>query len=117
MARTELDDALYRFAAAEAGVVVVDVDCTGPAASAPAPPRQAFEVVRRLAGHGAAGGRDGARLTAGARLILRGRGSGGGPAGGRPRQALEPGGLRIALRVLHSGHSSIARHARDEPGQ
>ncbi|WNM32007.1 alpha/beta hydrolase fold domain-containing protein [Streptomyces sp. Li-HN-5-11] len=109
MAQTELDDALCRFVAVEAGVAVVNVDyAVAPQHPFPAPPRQAFEVVRWVAGHGAAGGWDGARLTVG------GQSAGGGLAAAVARQALEQGGPRIALQVLHYPPLDLATGARDK---
>ncbi|MFC7713926.1 alpha/beta hydrolase fold domain-containing protein [Nonomuraea recticatena] len=55
-----LDDPLCRYLAAEAEVVVVNVDyMVAPQHPFPAPPRQAFEVVRWVAEHGTEHGWDG----------------------------------------------------------
>lgn len=94
MRGTWLDDPLCRYLAAEAGVVVVNVDyVVAPRHPFPAPVRQAYEVVTWLAGHD--GDWNGARLTVG------GQSAGGGLAAAVARQALEQGGPPIALQVLH----------------
>jgi len=90
------DDPLCRFLAAEAGVVVVDVDyAVAPQHPFPGPARQAYEVVRWIATHGAEEGWDGSRLSVG------GQSAGGSLAAAVARQALELGGPPIALQVLH----------------
>ncbi|QVQ50882.1 alpha/beta hydrolase fold domain-containing protein [Spiractinospora alimapuensis] len=90
-----LDDPLCRLLAAEAGVVVVNVDYVlAPRHPFPSPPRQAFEVVRWVAEHGAEHGWDGTRLTIG------GQSAGGGIAAAVARQALERGGPEITLQAL-----------------
>lgn len=87
----ELDDALCRYLAAEAGVTVVNVEyAVAPQHRFPASPRQAYEVVRWVAEHGAEHGWDGDRLTVG------GQSAGGGLAATVARQALEEGGPSIA---------------------
>jgi len=92
----ELDDPLCRYLAAEAGVAVMNVDyAVAPQHRFPAPPHQAFDVVRWVAAHGGAQGWDGTRLTIG------GQSAGGGIAAAVARQALEHGGPAIALQVLH----------------
>jgi len=92
----QLDDPLCRYLAAEAGVVVVNVDyVVAPQHRFPAPPHQAFEVVRWVADHGGEHGWDGARLTVG------GQSAGGALAAAVARQALEQDGPPIALQVLH----------------
>lgn len=109
VALTEIDDPLCRFLAAEAGVVVVNVDyAVAPQHPFPAPPRQAYEIVRWVAGHGAEHGWDGARLTVG------GQSAGGGLAAAVARQALEEGGPSIALQVLHYPPLDLATNARDK---
>ncbi|MEY9836490.1 alpha/beta hydrolase fold domain-containing protein [Streptacidiphilus sp. EB103A] len=96
LSMTELDDPLCRYLAAEAGVVVVNVDyVVAPQHKFPEPPHQAFEVVRWVAEHGAENGWDGTRLSIG------GQSAGGGLAAAVARQALEQGGPAIALQVLH----------------
>src|SRR2546430_1361554 len=63
IALTEMDDPLCRFLAAEAGAVVINVDyVVAPQHPFPAPPRQAYEVVRWVAEHGEEHGWDGSRL-------------------------------------------------------
>jgi acetyl esterase len=109
MTLTELDDPLCRFLAAEAGVVVINVDyVVAPQHPFPAPPKQAYEVVRWVAEHGAEHGWDGGRLTVG------GQSAGGGLAAAVARQALEEGGPSIALQVLHYPPLDLATHAKDK---
>lgn len=106
----ELDDPLCRFLAAEAGVVVVNVDyAVAPQHRFPGPPRQAFEAVTWVADHGAEHGWDAARLTVG------GQSAGGGLAAAAARQALEQGGPPIALQVLHYPPLDLVTPARDKP--
>ncbi|MDQ0952912.1 acetyl esterase/lipase [Streptomyces phaeochromogenes] len=108
----ELDDPLCRFLAAEAGVAVVNVDyVVAPQYPFPAPPHQAYEIVRWVAGHGAEHGWDGDRLTVG------GQSAGGGLAAAVARQALEARddtAPSIALQVLHYPPLDLATHARDK---
>ncbi|MFE9444738.1 alpha/beta hydrolase fold domain-containing protein [Streptomyces sp. NPDC006602] len=107
IALTEMDDPLCRFLAARAGVVVINVDyVVAPQHPFPAPPRQAYEVVRWVAEHGAEHGWDGGRLTVG------GQSAGGGLAAAVARQALEEGGPAIALQVLHYPPLDLATGAR-----
>ncbi|WP_217238615.1 alpha/beta hydrolase fold domain-containing protein [Streptomyces sp. AC555_RSS877] len=107
MSLTELDDPLCRFLAAQAGVVVINVDyVVAPQHPFPAPPRQAYEVVRWVAEHGAEHGWAGSRLTVG------GQSAGGGLAAAVARQALEEGGPPIALQVLHYPPLDLATGAR-----
>jgi acetyl esterase/lipase len=109
MPLTEMDDALCRYLAAEAGVVVLNVDyALAPQHRFPAPPRQAFEVVRWVAAHAAEHGWNGARLAVG------GQSAGGGLAAAVARQALETGGPPIALQVLHYPPLDLAMNARDK---
>ncbi|WP_330347439.1 alpha/beta hydrolase fold domain-containing protein [Streptomyces sp. NBC_00582] len=104
-----IDDALCRFLAVEAGVVVVNVQyVVAPQYPFPAPPTQAYDVVRWAAGHGTEHGWDGARLTVG------GQSAGGGLAAAVARQALERGGPAIALQVLHYPPLDLATAARDK---
>ncbi|KQX67775.1 alpha/beta hydrolase [Streptomyces sp. Root1310] len=105
----ELDDGLCRWLAAEAGVVVVNVKyVVAPQHPFPAPPTQAFEVVRWVAEHGAEHGWDGGRLTVG------GQSAGGGLTAAVARQALEQGGPAIALQVLHYPPLDLATSAKDK---
>jgi acetyl esterase len=109
MALTELDDPLCRFLAAEAGVVVINVDyVVAPQHPFPAPTRQAYDVVRWVAENGAEHGWDGGRLTVG------GQSAGGGLAAAVARQALEEGGPRIALQVLHYPPLDLATGIRNK---
>ncbi len=94
MRGTWLDDPLCRYLAAEAGVVVVNVDyAVAPRHPFPAPVQQAFEVVRWVAEQD--GDWNGRRLTVG------GQSAGGALAAAAARQALERGGPSILLQVLH----------------
>ncbi|MCX4405116.1 MULTISPECIES: alpha/beta hydrolase [unclassified Streptomyces] len=109
MPLTEIDDPLCRFLAAEAEVTVLNVDyVVAPQHPFPAPPRQAFEVVRWIAEHGAEHGWDGSRLSVG------GQSAGGGLAAAVARQALEEGGPSIALQVLHYAPLDLATSAKDK---
>lgn len=93
---TELDDPLCRYLAARAEAVVINVDYVlAPKHRFPAAPRQAFEVVRWVAEHGAEHGWDSTRLSVG------GQSAGGSLAAAVARQAHEAGGPKIALQVLH----------------
>jgi len=106
----QLDDPLCRYLAAEAGVVVVNVDyAVAPQHRFPGPPRQAFEIIRWVAGNGAEHDWDGDRLT------LGGQSAGGGLAAAAARQALEQGGPAIALQVLHYPPLDLATPAKDKP--
>ncbi|MFE2430525.1 alpha/beta hydrolase [Streptomyces sp. NPDC059373] len=109
MPLTEMDDPFCRYVAAEAGVAVINVDyALAPQHRFPAPPRQAFEVVRWIASQGAEQGWDGSRLSVG------GQSAGGGIAAAVARQALEQGGPSIALQVLHYPPLDLATSARDK---
>ncbi|MEU9157507.1 alpha/beta hydrolase fold domain-containing protein [Streptomyces sp. NPDC048417] len=109
MSLTELDDPLCRFLAAEAGVAVVNVDyVVAPQHPFPAPPRQAYEVVRWVAEHAAEQGWNGSRLTVG------GQSAGGGLAAAVARQALTAGDPSIALQVLHYPPLDLATNAADK---
>ncbi|MFJ3803757.1 alpha/beta hydrolase fold domain-containing protein [Streptomyces sp. NPDC090088] len=109
MSLTELDDPLCRFLAAKAGVAVVNVDyVVAPQHPFPAPPRQAYEVVRWVAEHAAEQGWDGSRLTVG------GQSAGGGLAAAVARQAWEEGGPSIALQVLHYPPLDLVTSAADK---
>lgn len=109
MRGTRFDDPSCRYLAAEAGVAVVNVDyVVAPQHPFPAPPHQAFEVVRWVAEHGAEHGWDGGRLTVG------GQSAGGGLAAAVARQALEQGGPPIALQVLHYPPLDLATPVKDK---
>lgn len=109
MSMPVMDDALCRFLAVEAGVVVVNVRyVVAPQHPFPAPTTQAYDVVRWIAGHGAEHGWDGERLTVG------GQSAGGGLAAAVARQALERGGPSIALQVLHYPPLDLATGAKDK---
>lgn len=103
------DDPQCRFLAATAGVVVLNVDyVVAPQHPFPEPPRQAYEVVDWVAKHGAENGWDGSRVTIG------GQSAGAGLAAAVARQALERGGPRIALQVLHYPPLDLVTPARDK---
>jgi acetyl esterase len=105
-----MDDPLCRCLAAEAGVVVVNVDyVVAPRHRFPAPVDQGFEVVRWVAGHGADHGWDGSLLTVG------GQSAGGALTAAVARLALEQGGPPIALQVLHYAPLDLATPSRDKP--
>ena len=107
MRGTWLDDPLCRYLAAEAGVVVVNVDyVVAPRHRFPAPVRQAFEVVRWVAAQ---------EDWDGARLVVGGQSAGGALAAAVARQALEEGGPPIALQVLHYAPLDLTTPARDKP--
>ncbi|WP_129788984.1 alpha/beta hydrolase fold domain-containing protein [Promicromonospora panici] len=109
MRDVQLDDPLCRYLAAEAGVVVVNVDyVVAPQHRFPAAPHQAYEVVRWVAEHGDANGWDGIRLTVG------GQSAGGALAAAVARQALEHGDPAIGLQVLHYPPLDLVTHARDK---
>lgn len=109
MRDVQLDDPLCRYLAAEAGVVVVNVDyVVAPQHRFPEPPHQAYEVVRWITEHGDANGWDGTRLTVG------GQSAGGALAAAVARQALEQGDPHIALQVLHYPPLDLVTHARDK---
>ncbi|MFI7498624.1 alpha/beta hydrolase [Streptomyces sp. NPDC049687] len=109
MSMPELDDALCRFLASEAGVAVVNVKyVVAPQYPFPAPTTQAYDVVRWVAEHGAEHGWDGERLTVG------GQSAGGGLTAAVARQALERGGPSIALQILHYPPLDLATGAKDK---
>ena len=101
-----LDDPLCRYLAATAGVVVVNVDyAVAPQHPFPAPVDQAFDVVRWVAGHDDWNGR---------RLTVGGQSAGGALAAAVARLALEQGGPRIALQVLHYPPLDLATPAAEK---
>lgn len=105
----ELDDPLCRQIAAQAGVVVINVDyALAPQHPFPAPPHQAFEIVRWVADHGTEQGWDGTRLSVG------GQSAGGSLAAAVARRALEQGGPPIALQALHYPSLDLATSAADK---
>ncbi|MFI0090019.1 alpha/beta hydrolase fold domain-containing protein [Streptomyces bobili] len=109
MSMPEMDDALCRILAVEAGVVVVNVKyVVAPQHPFPAPTTQAYDVVRWVAGHGAEQGWDGGRLSVG------GQSAGGGLAAAVARQSLEQDGPPLALQVLHYPPLDLATSARDK---
>ncbi|MBY8849923.1 alpha/beta hydrolase [Saccharothrix sp. MB29] len=78
------------------------------AAPVPAPPHQAYAVVRWVAEHGAEHGWDGGRLTVG------GQSAGGSLAAAVARPALERGGPAIAAQVLHYPALDLSTPGRDK---
>ncbi|TDC72719.1 alpha/beta hydrolase [Micromonospora sp. KC606] len=105
----QYDDPLCRYLAAEAGVVVVNVDyVVAPQHRFPAAPRQVFEVLRWVAEHGTDQGWDGHRLTVG------GQSAGGALAAAAARQAWGQGGPAIALQVLHYPPLDLTTSAADK---
>lgn len=101
-----MDDALCRYLAAEARVAVVNVEyAVAPQHRFPAPPHQAFEVVRWVAENGGEHGWDGSRLAVGGQ-------SAGGSLAAAARQALERNGPAIALQVLHYPPLDLSTPAR-----
>jgi acetyl esterase len=106
----QFDDPLCRYLAAEAGIVVVNVDYVlAPQHRFPEPPKQAYEAVCWAAGHGTELGWDGTRLTVG------GQSAGAGLAAAVARQALERGGPPIALQVLNYPPIDLVTPAGDKP--
>ena len=96
LAERELDDPLCRAIAAQAGVVVLNVDyVVAPQHPFPDPSRQIQDVVHWVVEHGAEHGWDGTRLAIG------GQSAGGALAAASARMALEEHGPAIALQVLH----------------
>ncbi|MBE1877267.1 alpha/beta hydrolase fold domain-containing protein [Myceligenerans pegani] len=90
------DDPWCRLLAAEAGVVVLNVDYdVAPQARFPVPPHQVHAVLDWAAEHGAAHGWDGRRLSVG------GQSAGGALAAAASRLAFERARPRVALQVLH----------------
>ncbi|WP_394617298.1 alpha/beta hydrolase [Lentzea sp. JNUCC 0626] len=105
----ELDDPLCRFLAAEAGVVVINVDyAVAPKHKFPDPIRQAYETVRWIAAHSSEHGWDGSRLAVG------GQSAGGAIAAGVARLAWELGGPRLSLQVLHYPPLDLTTPARNK---
>jgi acetyl esterase/lipase len=106
---TELDDPLCRYLAAQAEIVIVNVDYVlAPQHRSPSAAIQAYEVVRWVAEHGAEHGWDADRLSVG------GQSAGGGVAAAVARQALEQGGPRIALQILHYPYLDLTTGRADE---
>jgi acetyl esterase/lipase len=106
---TEPDDPLCRYLAAEAGVVVINVDyVVAPQHRFPDQPRQAYEIVQWIAEHGDEQGWDGTRLSVG------GQSPGGALATAVARQSLAQDGPAIALQVLHYPMLDLATDAKDK---
>jgi acetyl esterase len=109
MQLTESDDPLCRYLASEAGVVVVNVDyALAPQHRFPAPPHQAYEVVRWIANNCAQFGWDATRISVG------GQSAGGGLAAAVARQALVHAEPALRLQVLHYPPLDLATDARDK---
>ncbi|ALG15373.1 carboxylesterase [Kibdelosporangium phytohabitans] len=99
----EQDDPWCRYLAANAGVVVVNVDYSvAPRHRFPVAVEQVFDVVTWAA-------RDGKRVCVG------GQSAGGGLAAAAARLALEHDGPGIALQVLQYAPLDLVTHLRDKP--
>jgi acetyl esterase/lipase len=110
MGLPQLDDALCRALGALAGVIVINVDyALAPDHPFPQPPEHAYEIATWVAANGEAWGWDGARLTVG------GQSAGGGLAAAVARLALERGGPRISLQVLHYPPLDLITPVRAKP--
>lgn len=104
------DDALCRLVAAEAGVVVVNVDyAVAPQHPFPQPPQQVFEVLDWIRCNGSKTGWDGNRISVG------GQSAGGNLAAAACRLALERGYPDIRLQVLHYPALDMATPNTDKP--
>lgn len=110
MPLTDMDDAMCRYFAAQAGVVVINVDyALAPQHRFPEPAHQAFEIVRWIAEHGDGHGWDATRLAVG------GQSAGGSLAAAVARQAWERGDPSLALQVLHYPALDLATRSEDKP--
>lgn len=103
----EQDDPWCRYLAANAGVVVINPDYVlAPRHRFPAAPHQVYDVVRWAADPG--------RDWDGGRLCVGGQSAGGNLSAAAARLALENGGPRIALQVLHYAPLDLVTPARDK---
>lgn len=103
----EQDDPWCRYLAANAGVVVINPDYVlAPRHRFPAAPHQVYDVVCWAA----AADRD----WDGGRLCVGGQSAGGNLSAAAARLALENGGPRIALQVLHYAPLDLVTAARDK---
>ncbi len=90
----EQDDPLCRYLAARAGVLVINVDyTTAPRGRFPVAIEQLYDVLRWASSD--------ERKWDGTRICIGGQSAGGAIAAGAARLALEKGGPKIALQVLH----------------
>ncbi|MFI0468605.1 alpha/beta hydrolase fold domain-containing protein [Saccharopolyspora sp. 5N102] len=104
IAHPEQDDPWCRYLAAEAGVVVLNVDYSvAPRHPFPIPVEQVFDVVTWASRQ--------ARDWDGRRLCVGGQSAGGSLAAAAARLALEGGGPAIALQVLHYAPLDLVTHA------
>jgi acetyl esterase len=91
-----MDDPLSRAVAAEAGVIVVNVDYVlAPDHPFPQPPEHVYELLLWVGANGSEHGWDSSRLAVG------GQSAGGALAAAAARLSLERGGPAISLQVLH----------------
>lgn len=103
----EQDDPWCRYLAANAGVVVINPDYVlAPRHRFPAAPHQVYDIVCWAA----APDRD----WDGSRLCVGGQSAGGNLSAAAARQALENGGPRIALQVLHYAPLDLVTPTRDK---
>ncbi|WP_264044848.1 alpha/beta hydrolase [Mycobacterium paraffinicum] len=104
----EQDDPWCRYLAANAGVVVVNPDYVlAPRHRFPAAPHQVYDIVCWAAAP--------ARDWDGGRLCVGGQSAGGNLSAAAARLALENGGPRIALQVLHYAPLDLVTPTRDKP--
>lgn len=104
----EQDDPWCRYLAAHAGVVVLNPDYVlAPGHRFPAAPLQVYDVVSWAAGED--------REWDGNRLCVGGQSAGGNLSAAAARLALENGGPRIALQVLHYAPLDLVTAARAKP--
>ncbi len=104
----EQDDPWCRYLAANAGVVVINPDYVlAPRHRFPAAPHQVYDIVCW------AGAPD--RDWDGSRLCVGGQSAGGNLSAAAARLALENGGPRIALQVLHYAPLDLVTPTRDKP--
>lgn len=104
----EQDDPWCRYLAAHAGVTVINPDYVlAPGHRFPDAPQQIYDVVCWAA--------DPARDWDGSRLCVGGQSAGGSLSAAAARLALELGGPRIALQMLHYPPLDLVTPARDKP--
>ncbi|MDV3125007.1 alpha/beta hydrolase [Mycobacterium sp. 21AC1] len=104
----EQDDPWCRFLAANAGVAVVNTDyLLAPARRFPTPVEQIADVVRWASSP--------ERDWDGSQLCIGGQSAGGNLAAAVSRLALDDGGPRIALQVLHYAPLDLVTATRDKP--
>ena len=104
----EQDDPWCRFLAANAGVVVINTDyLLAPGHRFPTPVEQIADILRWASST--------ERDWDGSRLCVGGQSAGGNLAAAVSRLALENGGPRIALQVLHYAPLDLVTPTRDKP--